>query len=136
MDPRLDRKLDCSLIFTKICFNGWSLLVFFSCLKCIVTPSSKIYLSNGNTELNMQRKATIMGFNLLGDVKEVESTKTHPYTFHIINKTSNIHPNHSANHPPRPTQVLVHQAPVHSLDMNQNASKRLETLPQQGQARI
>jgi len=40
-----------------------------------VTLSSHIYLSNQPTEVNMWWEATMIWFNLLGHIKEVELTK-------------------------------------------------------------
>lgn len=42
-----------------------------------VTPSSHIYLGTHANQVNMRREATMIIFDLLCDLKEVELTKHH-----------------------------------------------------------
>lgn len=58
------------------------------------------------------------------------------HTFHINNRTPRSHPNHSGNQPLRPTEVLMHQTPRNSLDMDQGASRGLHMLPKEGKVSI
>lgn len=67
--------------------KGWTMLWYHS-----ITPSSHIYPSNWSTRVNMRQEATIMGFNHLGDFKEVELRKIHNtnllYLLHDSHKPS------------------------------------------------
>ena len=98
----------------------------------IITPSSDIYPSNRPTGVNIWREVTMIWFDLLNHIKEVEPKKHTIHTFHNNNKTLRNYPNLSDNQPLSPTEFLDQLTPGHSHDIGMHASKRLWMLPKHG----
>ena len=68
------------------------------------------------------------GFNLLGDLNEVELTKDHTHSYNIINITLNRQVIHSDNLSLGPTVVLDLLGHSHSHAMGKVTTKNLNSL--------
>jgi len=87
--------------------------------------SSHIYLSNHPIKVNMWREATTMGFNLLCDLKEVESIETHHTNLPHQQKDSQEPSHSSRNQPLGPTKFSDQLILILSHAMGIPASKGL-----------
>jgi len=65
-------------------------LVYF----LLVTPSLQIYPSNQPTRVNMRQEATMIGFDLLCDLKKVELLEHIKWPIHINKRTLTSHVSH------------------------------------------
>jgi len=88
-----------------------------------VAPSSEIYLSNHDNHVNKQREATMIGFDLLCDLKEVESVEHINQPIHINNITLKRHASHSDILSLGPADVLNILGLTHPHDIGNRSSK-------------
>lgn len=73
-----------------------------------IAPSSDIYPTNQPTRVNMQHETTMIWFDLLNHIKELEPMKNTIETFNIIITTLTNHLNLFANQPLGPNEILDH----------------------------
>ena len=88
------------------CVGQWVHMILSLFRQCGVTPSSHIYPSNHANRVNMRQEATMIGFDLLRDLKEVESMKDINQPIHISDRIPRRHVNYSDILSLGPTDVL------------------------------